>query len=134
MALVGSLEGKGRMSIPKETRREVNRRNALASTGPRSPEGKARSAMNALRHGAYAEAILVPGEAQEDFDRLRAELGATFQPEGPLEGRLVDRIALLWWRLERAKRVERETLEHALAEARYEAADHLTEWPRQPHG
>jgi hypothetical protein len=30
---------------------EANRRNALRSTGPRSPAGKARSAQNARRHG-----------------------------------------------------------------------------------
>ena len=40
---------------------EANRRNAAKSTGPRSPEGKARSSMNALKSGVDAEAEIIPG-------------------------------------------------------------------------
>src|ERR1017187_2689372 len=32
---------------------EANRRNAQRSTGPRSADGKRRSSLNAMRHGAY---------------------------------------------------------------------------------
>ena len=37
----------------------ANRRNAQKSTGPRSVEGKAKSRMDALKTGIYAEQIVV---------------------------------------------------------------------------
>jgi hypothetical protein len=94
---------------------ESNRLNALKSTGPKTPEGKAASSMNAVKHGAYSEAVVSLGETREDFDGLRASLEASLIPEGALEEKLVDRLASLWWRIERAGRAEREGLRAMLS-------------------
>lgn len=68
-------------SSPKPTvsgrKASANRANAQRSTGPRTPKGKARSALKALRHGILAKAAFNPMiEAEErraEFDaRLRA--------------------------------------------------------------
>jgi hypothetical protein len=92
------------------TKAESNRRNALKSTGPKTTEGKAASSGNAIKHGAYSEALTVLGEAVEDFEAMRDGMVASMAPEGALEERLVDRLASIWWRLERAGRVERQGL------------------------
>lgn len=97
----------------------TNRINARASTGPRTPEGKAASSRNALKHGAYSIALLPLGESPEDLEALRAAVVTSLAPVGPIECLLVDRLVLQWWRLERAQRVERETLEGNLAMARF---------------
>ena len=39
----------------------ANRRNAQKSTGPKTPEGRAVSKMNALKHGILSKEVLVRG-------------------------------------------------------------------------
>jgi hypothetical protein len=88
---------------------EANRRNAQKSTGPRTEEGKLRSAMNATIHGLTANALILendPDERIEDFMKLHGELIVSLKPVGQLEQLLVGRIAVGHWRLNRAYRYE----------------------------
>ena len=48
-------------------RAEINRRNAARSTGPRTPEGKARSRLNAVKPGCRARLPVLPGEDPEAY-------------------------------------------------------------------
>ena len=45
---------------------KANRRNALKSTGPRTPEGKAAVALNGIKHGLLSRETLVQGELEAD--------------------------------------------------------------------
>ena len=85
---------------------EANRANARRSTGPKSQRGKARSKMNAVRHGLTAKQIVVPGEEPEHFDMLREGLNADFAPGSTIERVLVDQLAVLVWRQQRSPIVE----------------------------
>ena len=50
---------------------QANRQNAQKSTGPKTPEGKAAVAQNAIKHGLTARRDVVITESQQDFDRHR---------------------------------------------------------------
>jgi len=92
--------------VTSDKKAEANRRNALKSTGPRTPEGKDAVRLNALRHGLRSEEILLPGEDEEALRELDEHLRNELQPVGELENLLVDRIIASYWRLRRAGRVE----------------------------
>jgi hypothetical protein len=79
--------------------------------GPRTPEGKARSARNALRHGLRAARFyLLPHEDAEEFAALVDELRRVHAPRDPVELLYVDAIAVAIWRELRADRLEAETM------------------------
>src|SRR6266481_5959999 len=60
---------------------EANRRNALKSTGPRTPEAKAAVRMNALRHGLRARTVVLPAENPQEFHQLCNDLETEWQPQ-----------------------------------------------------
>jgi hypothetical protein len=92
--------------MTSEKKAEANRRNALKSTGPKTPEGKAAVRLNALRHGLRSEEILLPGEDEQALRELDEYLRAELQPVGELENLLIDRVVAAYWRLRRLGRVE----------------------------
>src|SRR5215212_4787577 len=92
--------------MTSEKKAEANRRNALKSTGPKTPEGKDAVRLNALRHGLRSEEILLPGEDEQALRELDEYLRAELQPVGELENLLIDRIVAAYWRLRRLGRVE----------------------------
>ena len=84
----------------------ANRRNALKSTGPKSPAGKTRSSQNALRHGFASKQIVLNTEDEAAFQALHAQFLDEYQPSGPTECMLVDEVAVAAWRLRRMQSLE----------------------------
>jgi len=72
---------------------QANRRNASQSTGPRSPEGKATSRLNAAR------ALRPSAVLRNKFRRLCADLKDQGQGETRVEQLLIKQMAVAQWNL-----------------------------------
>jgi hypothetical protein len=84
----------------------ANRANALLSTGPVSPEGKAAVRLNAVKFGIHAESLLIPGEDPEEFEALAAQLRETWRPHDAAEQSFLDQLVTDSWRLNRLRNAE----------------------------
>src|SRR4051794_38051552 len=89
-ALRGSIPpypapGAAAMSLLSPAKLAANRANAQKSTGPRTPDGKAASRLNALTHGLCARIPLVPGEDPEERERRYGVWAAELKPHGEIE-------------------------------------------------
>ena len=86
------------MTTEKQIR--ANRINALKG-GVKTPEGKAISSRNAVTHGFFSEAVILPGEDRRLMEQFREKLMAEVQPQSELETILAERIISSAWRLKR---------------------------------
>ena len=95
----------------------ANRSNAQKSTRPRTPEGKALVAQNAVKHGLLAQRVVVKGEDPGEFALYRERMLEDLDPVGSVEAILAERVVHLAWRLRRAERLEGAALD--VLEARH---------------
>lgn len=92
------------MLTPKQA--AANAANAQLSTGPTTPEGKARSSRNALKHGLTArEVVLEPGREAE-FEAYRDALREDLGPQGAAEMELFNRAVHAGWTLQHIREIE----------------------------
>jgi hypothetical protein len=91
---------------PTNNRAAANRANSEHSTGPRTPAGKKRSSLNALRHGLTAASPVLPSEDPAAYDAHRRGFFDEYQPATPTESQLVMEVADTSWRLNRIPLLE----------------------------
>ena len=87
-------------------------------TGPRTPEGKQRSSLNALRHGLTGHTVVIPSDDLPAYKKFCAEFFTHYSPAGPVERQLVQTIADTSWRLNRITAMEQSSL--SLSAVRHE--------------
>ena len=94
-------------------RQSANDANARLSTGPTTPDGKARSAQNARKHGLTAKDLIIGPEDREEFNDLLAGFEADVAPQGTLQQSLFDQLVAAAWNLRRIRRIETEICSRA---------------------
>jgi hypothetical protein len=96
------------MSLQKrsEKQKAASRENAKKSTGPRTPQGKAVSSRNAVKHGLTAKDITVLGEDYTEMPGIRQDLLDSWDCKTKHELYLIERLAAIRTRLNRMTRME----------------------------
>jgi hypothetical protein len=90
-----------------EKRLAANRANAQRSTGPRTPEGQAKSSQNAVKHGFRgASFTVVRLEDLDEVENFKADAVHCYRPVNAQELAAVERIAISQQQMLRGARLE----------------------------
>lgn len=90
---------------------KANKLNSGKSTGPKTPQGKAKASSNSVKHGVFSARMLLDDEDPHAFQLLLEGLQQSLRPAGSLELALVERIAVSLWRQQRLVRAESAAIE-----------------------
>jgi hypothetical protein len=76
-----------------------------APVRPASP-GRARSSMNALRHGLTARVVVLPSEDMDAYNAFAKEIVDCLDPQTPVERQFAQTVADNQWRINRIRSIE----------------------------
>ena len=92
--------------MPTPAQYAANRLNAQKSQGPTTPQGRARSKMNALRHGLTARVVVLPSEDMDAYNAFSKEIVDSLDPQTPVERQFAQTVADNQWRINRIRSIE----------------------------
>ena len=92
--------------MPTPAQYAANRLNAEKSHGPTTPQGRARSKMNALRHGLTARVVVLPSEDMDAYNAFSKEIVDSLDPQTPVERQFAQTVADNQWRINRIRSIE----------------------------
>ena len=92
--------------MPSPAQYAANRLNAEKSHGPTSPQGRARSSMNALRHGLTARVVVLPTEDMAAYQAFSKEIVDSLDAQTPVERQFAQTVADNQWRINRIRSIE----------------------------
>jgi hypothetical protein len=94
------------------TTTERNQANAQHSTGPRTEEGKQRSAQNARTHGLNSTKLFIPEDRLEEFKSLFNALHSEIEPIGELQSQFFEQLVHAAWNRDIARTLLAVALAH----------------------
>jgi hypothetical protein len=84
----------------------ANQANAQLSTGPRTPEGKAKSSLNAVKSALTGRTVLLPSDDVAEYQSFCDSFEQELRPVGQQENELAQSIADSYWRIRRIGTLE----------------------------
>ncbi len=84
----------------------ANAANAQHSTGPRTPEGQARSSQNARTHGLTARDVNIAPDEREEFEQFLNDYQTAVKPQDAIQQSLFELLVGAAWNLRRIRRME----------------------------
>ena len=100
--------------MSSQKRIDSSRANGAKSHGPVTPEGRARSRAAGLTHGLTSDQLLLEGESEEQFNALREEYLAEYQPQTRSRFDLVDQLVAARWRHNRVLALQTALMDHQI--------------------
>ena len=91
----------------------ANRKNAQLSTGPKTVLGKAKSALNAVKHGIFTKECLknISNEEARDYETLRLGIFESLNPKDQMQAILCDKVTIDVWRLRKVLTFEQSAMQ-----------------------
>ena len=93
--------------MPSPTEYAANRLKSIKDeSSKRTPEGQARSSMNALRHGLTARVVVLPTEDMDAYNDSPKRSSTASTPQTPVEHQFAQTVADNQWRINRIRSIE----------------------------
>jgi hypothetical protein len=89
-----------------QARLHANRANAQLSSGPKTPEGKAKSSLNAVKTGLTGRTVLLPSDDAAAYQKNVERFFTQYKPVGDDEQSLTQSLVDTEWRLLRIPSLE----------------------------
>ena len=89
---------------------QANRRNAKKSTGPKTADGKAKSAMNSIKYGIYSDKYLIKDESYEEFHNYRKKILKCLNPTNAVLFDMATHVVSNGWEYQRCTLLESKIL------------------------